>query len=112
MLQVCLIVSSLCLDICVCCESNRSDNQKLAKKIEETENLGMELEIELQTKDELKIAHEQLNTNYDTIVKFKKDVTRFLVTTDKMDKNLVDLPALTSTLMLGSVSYHLHHEIF
>ena len=91
----------MCLDICVCCESNRSDNTKLAKKIEETENLGMELEIEASEKVELKIAHEELNTNSDIIVKFKKDVTRFLVTTDKTDKNLVDLPALTFCIDVG-----------
>ena len=79
---------------CFCCEYIRSDNAKLGKKVEEIENLVMELEIEATTKEQLTVAHVELSTNFDTITKFKKDVTRFLVTTEKLDKNVVDPPAL------------------
>ena len=93
-LQITLIVSSLFLDICFCCESNRSDNTKLAKKVDEPENLVMELEIEASTKAELQATQEELNNNFGKISKFKEDVAKFLVTTEKMNKNLVDPPAL------------------
>ena len=80
--------------MCFCCECNRSDNTKLAKKVDETGKLVMELEIEASTKAELQVTQEELNNNFETITKFKKDVAKFLVTAEKMDKNLVDPPAL------------------
>ena len=89
-----LVVFILFLDILFCCECSRSDHIKLTKKAEETENLVMELEIEASNKPELKVALDELTNNSDTILKFKKDVARFLVTTDKLDKNLADPPAL------------------
>tara|TARA_B110000196_G_C21128364_1_gene657127 strand:+ start:1696 stop:2004 length:309 start_codon:yes stop_codon:yes gene_type:complete len=93
-LQITLIVSNLFLDICFCCECSRSDNTKLGKKVEDIENLVMELEIEASNKAELSVALEELNANFDTISKFKKDVAKFLVVTDRLDKTLVDPPAL------------------
>jgi len=78
----------------------RSDIAKMGKKLDETENLCMEMEIEASTKAELKVALEELASNLDTISKFKKEVSRFMVTTDKMDKNLAAPPALP--LCIGS----------
>jgi len=53
----------------------------------------MEMEIEASTKPELKVAEVELGSNSETILKFKKDVARFLVTAEKLDKNVVDPPA-------------------
>ena len=92
-LQLTLVVFSLVLYISFCCECNRSDQTKLSKKHEDVENLVMEMEIEASTKPELKIAEGELTSNSETILKFKRDVARFLVTSEKLDKNLVDPPA-------------------
>ena len=54
----------------------------------------MEMEIEVAAKPELQVALNELETTSDSISKFKKDVARFMVTTEKLDKDLVDPPAL------------------
>ena len=69
----------------------RSDYSKLGKKIEEVENLFMEIETEADQNPEMKVVHEEFANNAETIRKFKKDVARFLLITEKLDKNLVDL---------------------
>ena len=89
-----LIVFTLFLDVLSCFECNRSDHNKLTKKVDEVDNLVMELEIEAADKVELKVALTELDSNYGIISKFKKDVARFLVTTEKIDKDLADPPAL------------------
>ena len=95
-----------CLQTFPCCECNRSDQAKLAKKVEELENLVMEMEIEVSSKPELQAALEELTTTSDSISKFKKDVARFLVTTDKIDKEVVDPPALPVC-----IDWYMHHEV-
>ena len=89
-----LVVFSLPLDIASCCECIRHEHHKLGKKVEDIENLVMEMEIEVATKAELGVAHVELSNNFDTISKFRKDVTRFLVATEKLDKDKVDPSAL------------------
>ena len=69
----------------------RSDYPKLGKKAEDVENLLMEIEIEADKNPEMKVVHEEFATNAETISKFKKDLARFLLTTEKLDKNLADL---------------------
>ena len=54
----------------------------------------LEMEIEVADKPELQVALDELQTNSDSVSKFKKDVARFMVTTEKLDKDLVDPPAL------------------
>ena len=88
-----LVVFSLVLYISFCCECNRSEQTKLSKKVEDFEKLLMEMEIEASAKPELKTAEGELTSNYETVSKFKKDVARFLVTSEKLDKNVVDPPA-------------------
>ena len=63
----------------------------------------MELEIEAEGNPEMKVVHEEFATNADTISKFKKDVSRFLFTTEKLDKNLAGLHD-SNRIVLGIVS--------
>ena len=69
----------------------RSDYIKFGKKVEDVENLVMEIEIEADQNPEWKVVHEEFANNAETISKFKKDVARFLLTTEKLDKNLAGL---------------------
>ena len=68
----------------------------MCKKLEDVENLGMEMELEATVKVELKVAEGELTDNCETLSKFKKDVQKFLVTTNKFDMSTVDPPAYIS----------------
>jgi hypothetical protein len=85
--------------MCSCCESYRSDHNKLAKKTEDIENLTMEMESEASARTELDVASKELTNNFDTISRFKEDVARFLVTARSLDKIVVDLPAPSCILI-------------
>ena len=63
----------------------------------------IELEIEDESNPEMKVVHEEFATNADTICKFKKEVSRFLFTTDRLDKKLAGLLD-SSRIVLGIVS--------
>ena len=63
----------------------------------------IELEIEAEGNPEMKVVHEEFANNADTICKFKKEVSRFLLTTDKLDKKLAGLLD-SSRIVLGIVS--------
>lgn len=75
-------------------ESSRSDYTKLGKKVEDIDNMLMEIEIQLTSNPEMQVVHTEFSSNVETISKFKKDVARFLFTTDKLDKDLADLLVL------------------
>ena len=63
----------------------------------------IEREIEAESNPEMKGVHEESANNADTICKFKKEGSRFLLTTDKLDKKLAGLLD-SSRIVLGIVS--------
>ena len=63
----------------------------------------MELEIEASTKAELEVTQEELNKNLETITKFKKDVAKFLVTTEKWTRIWLTHQHFLSALIEGFV---------
>ncbi len=70
---------------------NRSDGVSFRKKMDDLDNVLMELEVAMTSKKELGVAHAELSKTLDTLLTFKKDVAKFVTTVEKTDMEAVFL---------------------